>query len=157
MNFFFGRRLVLAACTIVISTTSSSVLAVPVSTSREFVEYLNAEQNGIVITSLNLIGLVNVITIIILLAGLRLLYVPMALSCEHPRGELCLARASKVIANKKLNQTYYGDLSGQVIFWQLKFFWTQVCPLSDWFLSIKYYLLRLSLDLLLHHPPTVSS
>ena len=44
MNFFFGRRLVLAACTIVISTTSSSVLAVPVSTSREFVEYLNGEQ-----------------------------------------------------------------------------------------------------------------
>ena len=91
MNFFFGRRLVLAACTIVISTTSSSVLAVPVSTSREFAEYLNAEQNGIVITSLNLIGLVNVITIIILLAGLRLLYVPMVLSCEHPLGELCLA------------------------------------------------------------------
>jgi len=56
MNFFFSRRLVLAACTIVIGTNLSSVLAVPVSSSREFVEYSNAEQNGIVITSLNLIG-----------------------------------------------------------------------------------------------------
>ena len=44
MNFFFSRRLVLAACTIVIGANLSSVLAVPVSSSREFVEYLNAEQ-----------------------------------------------------------------------------------------------------------------